>query len=101
MRRATPLAGLWVSAQDAEGTASVQPPSEEQEEQQQQRQRQLRQKREPTPDETPTGERAVGKGGCSLLFGGCAVVLHGYQTNLQLSWGGFEGCSVHPGMEKS
>jgi len=54
--------GRWVSAQDAEGTASVQPPSEEQEEQQQQRQRQLRQKREPTPDETPTGERAVGKG---------------------------------------
>jgi len=54
----------WVSAEEEEGTASVQPPSEQQEQdEQRQRQRQLRHKREASPDETPTGERAVGKGG--------------------------------------
>ncbi|KAF5836904.1 SART-1 protein [Dunaliella salina] len=77
--------GRWVSAQDAEGTASVQLPSEEREEQQQQQQRQLRQKREPTPDETPTGERAVGKG----LAGALALLKEkGNVGSHNITWAG-------------
>ena len=68
----------WVTAEQEEGTASVQPPEQQQqqqqEEQEQQKKRQLRQKREPTPDDTPTNERGVGKGREFKKSMGCLCV---------------------------